>query len=51
MDIVGRLFVTIFDTLNKTCEKELEAVGRQYPFEPLKVLILVCFFIDIIIIM
>ncbi|KAL6296507.1 hypothetical protein ACE6H2_004649 [Prunus campanulata] len=38
MDIVGRLFVTIFDTLNKTCEKELEAVGRQYPFEPLKYL-------------
>ncbi|KAL6269570.1 hypothetical protein ACE6H2_026481 [Prunus campanulata] len=36
MDIVDRLFVTIFDTLNETCQKELEAVGRQYPFEPLK---------------
>ncbi|PQQ12574.1 aspartate--tRNA ligase 2 cytoplasmic [Prunus yedoensis var. nudiflora] len=38
MDIVARLFVTIFGTLNKTCQKELEAVGRQYPFEPLKYL-------------
>ncbi|BFG41095.1 aspartate--tRNA ligase 2 cytoplasmic [Prunus yedoensis var. nudiflora] len=38
MDIVDRLFVTIFDTLNETCQKELEAVGRQYPFEPLKYL-------------
>ncbi|KAI5313349.1 PREDICTED: aspartate--tRNA ligase [Prunus dulcis] len=38
MDIVDRLFVTIFGTLNKTCQKELEAVGRQYPFEPLKYL-------------
>ncbi|VVA35318.1 PREDICTED: aspartate--tRNA ligase [Prunus dulcis] len=36
MDVVARLFVTIFGTLNKTCQKELEAVGRQYPFEPLK---------------
>ncbi|KAL6269078.1 hypothetical protein ACE6H2_025989 [Prunus campanulata] len=38
MDIVARLFVTIFGTLNKTCQKELEGVGRQYPFEPLKYL-------------
>ena len=37
MDIVDRLFVTVFDSLNRDCEKELEAVGRQYPFEPLKV--------------
>ncbi|KAK6254119.1 hypothetical protein QUC31_015839 [Theobroma cacao] len=36
MDLVDRLFVTIFDSLNERCEKELEAVGRQYPFEPLK---------------
>ncbi|KAK4853834.1 hypothetical protein QYF36_015425 [Acer negundo] len=36
MDIVGRLFVTIFDKLNEKCKKELEAVGKQYPFEPLK---------------
>lgn len=39
MDIVDRLFVTMFDTLNENCAKELEAVGRQYPFEPLKVII------------
>uniref|UniRef100_A0A2P2L3Z0 aspartate--tRNA ligase n=1 Tax=Rhizophora mucronata TaxID=61149 RepID=A0A2P2L3Z0_RHIMU len=38
MDIVGRLFVTIFDTLNEKCKKELEAIGDQYPFEPLKYL-------------
>lgn len=39
MDIVDRLFVMMFDSLNKNCEKELEAVNRQYPFEPLKVVI------------
>ncbi|KAF4367227.1 hypothetical protein G4B88_026734 [Cannabis sativa] len=38
MDIVDRLFVAMFDSLNQNCEKELEAVGRQYPFEPLKYL-------------
>lgn len=37
MDIVDRLFVAMFDSLNKNCEKDLEAVRRQYPFEPLKV--------------
>ncbi|KAI6679133.1 hypothetical protein NL676_033014 [Syzygium grande] len=36
MDIVDQLFVTMFDSLNVSCKKELEAVGRQYPFEPLK---------------
>ena len=39
MDIVDRLFVSMFDSLNERCQKELEAVGRQYPFEPLKVFI------------
>lgn len=38
MDIVDRLFVTIFDSLNDKCKKELEAIGRQYPFEPLRVI-------------
>ncbi|XP_062164159.1 aspartate--tRNA ligase 2, cytoplasmic [Alnus glutinosa] len=38
MNIVDRLFVTMFDSLNRNCSKELEAVGRQYPFEPLKYL-------------
>ncbi|KAH0673592.1 hypothetical protein KY284_024679 [Solanum tuberosum] len=38
MDVVDRLFVAMFDSLNEKCKKELEAIGRQYPFEPLKYL-------------
>ncbi|ERN12570.1 hypothetical protein AMTRI_Chr01g136440 [Amborella trichopoda] len=38
LDIVDRLFVYIFDELNQKCKKELEAVNKQYPFEPLKYL-------------
>ncbi|KAK4422412.1 Aspartate--tRNA ligase 2, cytoplasmic [Sesamum alatum] len=38
MDIVDRLFVTMFDGLNEKCSKELEAINRQYPFEKLKYL-------------
>ncbi|XP_020203910.1 aspartate--tRNA ligase 2, cytoplasmic [Cajanus cajan] len=38
MDIVDRLFVAMFDSLNQHCKKDLEAVGSQYPFEPLKYL-------------
>ncbi|KAK6129846.1 hypothetical protein DH2020_036432 [Rehmannia glutinosa] len=38
MDIVDRLFVTMFDNLNEKCSKELEAINRQYPFENLKYL-------------
>lgn len=37
MDIVDRLFVEMFDSLNK-CQKELDAIGKQFPFEPLKYL-------------
>ncbi|XP_028790509.1 aspartate--tRNA ligase 2, cytoplasmic-like [Neltuma alba] len=37
-DIVDRLFVAMFDSLNNNYQKYLEAVGRQYPFEPLKYL-------------
>ncbi|GMP62769.1 hypothetical protein CsSME_00024742 [Camellia sinensis var. sinensis] len=36
MDIVDRLSVAMFDSLNEKCQKELEAIGKQYPFEPLK---------------
>ncbi|XLS81316.1 hypothetical protein HN51_047147, partial [Arachis hypogaea] len=36
MDIVDRLFVSIFDSLNQNCKKGLEAVAHEYPFEPLK---------------
>ncbi|XP_030439881.2 aspartate--tRNA ligase 2, cytoplasmic-like isoform X3 [Syzygium oleosum] len=35
---MDKLFVTMFDSLNASCKKELEAIGRQYPFEPLKYL-------------
>ncbi|GAA0146861.1 aminoacyl-tRNA synthetase [Lithospermum erythrorhizon] len=38
MDIVGSLFVKMFDHLNENCRNELQAIGRQYPFEPLKYL-------------
>lgn len=38
MDIVDELFVTLFNSLNKTCLKELEAINKQYPFENLKVI-------------
>ncbi|KAL6974254.1 Aspartate--tRNA ligase 2, cytoplasmic, partial [Sarracenia purpurea var. burkii] len=38
MDVVDRLFVMMFDSLNERCQKELEAIGKQYPFEPLKYL-------------
>ncbi|KAK4559204.1 hypothetical protein RGQ29_008449 [Quercus rubra] len=38
MDVVDHLFVAMFDSLNNNFAKELEAVRRQYPFEPLKYL-------------
>ncbi|KAI3468450.1 hypothetical protein Pfo_025113 [Paulownia fortunei] len=38
MDIVDRLFVAMFDSLNEKCSKELEAINKQYPFEKLKYL-------------
>uniref|UniRef100_A0A0D9VC28 aspartate--tRNA ligase n=1 Tax=Leersia perrieri TaxID=77586 RepID=A0A0D9VC28_9ORYZ len=37
-DVVDRVFVAIFDHLNKNCAKELEAINRQFPFKPLKYL-------------
>jgi hypothetical protein len=45
MDVVDKLFVAMFDTLNTKCKKDLEAVANQYPFEPLKVLICLGFVI------
>ncbi|KAK2398925.1 Class II aminoacyl-tRNA and biotin synthetases superfamily protein [Trifolium repens] len=38
MDLVDKLFVALFDSLNTNCKKDLEAVANQYPFEPLKYL-------------
>ncbi|KAL6643668.1 hypothetical protein ACP70R_018434 [Stipagrostis hirtigluma subsp. patula] len=37
-DIVDSLFVSIFKHLTENCKTELEAINRQYPFEPLKYL-------------
>ncbi|RWR91559.1 Aspartyl/Asparaginyl-tRNA synthetase [Cinnamomum micranthum f. kanehirae] len=37
MDIVDRLFVSMFDSLNEKCKKELDAIAKQYPFKPRKV--------------
>ena len=33
---MDKLFVAMFDHLNDKCAKELEAIQRQYPLEPLK---------------
>ncbi|KAF8097535.1 hypothetical protein N665_0286s0044 [Sinapis alba] len=38
MDIVSELFPFIFNKINENCQKELEAIRKQYPFEPLKFL-------------
>ncbi|GJY80217.1 aspartate--tRNA ligase 2, cytoplasmic [Tanacetum coccineum] len=38
MDFVDMLFVNMFDKLNETYQKELEAIRKQFPFKPLKVL-------------
>ncbi|CAI0606440.1 unnamed protein product [Linum tenue] len=39
MDVVDKLFVTMFDRLNEQkCKPYLEAVAKQHPFEPLKYL-------------
>jgi len=36
LQVLGDCFVSIFDNINKNCQKELAAVNAQYPFEPLK---------------
>ena len=38
MDVVDRLFVAMFDSLNNNFAEELEVVGRQYPFQDLGIL-------------
>lgn len=37
LDVIERLFVHIFDGLKEHFSKELEAINKQYPFEPLQV--------------
>ena len=36
LQMLGDLFVFIFDQLNANCQKELQAVNAQYPFKPLR---------------
>lgn len=38
LDVLEKVFLTIFDGLNTKCAKQLEAINEQYPFEPLKYL-------------
>ncbi|EOA16330.1 hypothetical protein CARUB_v10004480mg [Capsella rubella] len=38
MDLVERLFLPTFTKINDMFSKELEAINKQYPFEPLKFL-------------
>lgn len=38
MDVFSDLFIYIFDGINERCQKELEAVRAQHPFEDLKYL-------------
>jgi hypothetical protein len=44
--------VSIFKHLTENCKKELETINRQYPFEPLQVMVLVsCLFIVLILLL
>ncbi|KAL4421624.1 hypothetical protein ABPG75_010915 [Micractinium tetrahymenae] len=38
LDVLDALFVHMFQGLNERCQHELEVIGEQYPFEPLKFL-------------
>ncbi|KDD76372.1 class II (D, K and N) tRNA synthetase, partial [Helicosporidium sp. ATCC 50920] len=38
LDVLDRLFVHMFEGLNQRCARELNVIGGQYPFEPLKFL-------------
>ncbi|KAK8953686.1 hypothetical protein KSP40_PGU007459 [Platanthera guangdongensis] len=38
LDIVDRLFVSMFDYLNEKCKELLDAINKQFPFKPLKYL-------------
>ncbi|KAL4531324.1 hypothetical protein Ndes2526B_g04550 [Nannochloris sp. 'desiccata'] len=38
LDVLDRLFVTIFKGLETKCANELSVIGKQYPFEPLQYL-------------
>jgi len=36
LTVLGNCFTYIFDKLNATCQEEYKAIGKQFPFEPLK---------------
>lgn len=36
LDLIGELFIYIFDNLNAKFQADMEAVNKQYPFEPLQ---------------
>ena len=38
LDVLGELFISIFDGLNETCKSEIEAVRAQHPFADLRYL-------------
>ncbi|XP_020875046.1 aspartate--tRNA ligase 2, cytoplasmic [Arabidopsis lyrata subsp. lyrata] len=38
MDLVDGLFADIFMQVNQSCANQLDAIAKQYPFEPLKFL-------------
>lgn len=42
------VFVNMFNKLNERCQEDLEAIKKQYPFTPLKVIQIPSFFLYII---
>ncbi len=36
MDVIEKLFMSMFEGLATRCSRELEAIRQQYPFEPLQ---------------
>lgn len=36
LDVLDKLFITIFTGLNNECAEELRVISQQYPFEPLQ---------------
>jgi len=38
LDVLEKVFLAIFDSINEKCVKQLKAINDQYPFEPLQYL-------------
>jgi hypothetical protein len=50
LDVLEKVFLAIFDSINEKCVKQLKAINDQYPFEPLQVcksVILIVFKFDL----